>query len=1149
MKILAIGAIVAMSLLAAPSALSQMKKPHEWGNYEKVFGVVNGQRHYDFDVVATEASQRANVFYPGDSIRFRFQVVNNMPKAVDRDAVIRVIHYGTEGLEGDLWVPQIKQLGPEKDYTRRVRMDANGYCDVALAVDEPDEFGGYAVVFDLGDAGRRLATSFVYAMKPKVEPMQYPRQALDDLGPDYLNRVGVQAIRHGIGYMPTTSFGYRKFMEDVDKRMKEYKAHNVTMLLMIGEGGALMPLGTPRAHIDENGFMLRTKQDYVWLPSLDEDFKKFVKEVLLKYGWPRGPVTAVSLWNEPWEGISISGWQADMPRYREIYTKMAEAVLEARKEGVDVLVGGGDSNSNALDKFFGDGTMAMLPVFDFMSIHYQGMESPVLYPEFNNRKDHKGKVLIWDTESWVGNTDDRIGMVIAANRSAGYDRSMGIYGGYLQSGHQDDKVAVRTPSGVLRYPAVLPVWSQTAAICAVQNMIGERAFRRLLFPQGLPWVMLFDGYDGNPDDGTAVVAGDMSDAFGAENLLYRGVMLSDGVMRVKAHKSFRLYDFYGNEIPAEKGYYSIPLTWKGYYLRTDGSRGSFARLEKALAQAEISGYSPLDIAARDLTAPVESRPEFELVLTNVLNCRAKGALKVTLGDLALEYPAKIDIAPNSTSVVKVKVVGGTANPANDYPLAVTFTAVDGSVAELEETLHVNLISRRTVKVDGDLADWEGAIPQTVRADGKASLTVTEAAWYPFMSFDSGAKGMAQAWLGYDDDYFYFAAKVADSTPNPGGPRFATRDDDSYFYPDTAYMQTINAMHSVVGRSGGNVYWENTRTTQSIGVDLDLPSDRVTRAALYFPAVAQHGVEVTVTDRATGNELLQTRIDNLWNGAWVNLNLSGDVRIRCSAYGWWYTAKLAGVWLDETSVPATAAVSATLAGVDFDTVDNWAGVYGSAGYVSADGTSSLPSWAGFSVVEQDDAVALAWPDGVRRFTYRKQPTLPDGTVGTRFDNILIAFNVIPQGEDGLEAAAPGTMPGYIGYKCTDYEYALNPVAEEYGGGTEIWRMLAPGLPRKHFYPRQGKAAGEGAVEDGKLVIRRDGNTLFYECAIPMSEIPDVRKAIDSGEPIKFSFRVNDDTSGACMELAKGRSVAKRNSRAFHPDWKEHWSNEVGFGVEK
>lgn len=1133
----------------AATVAAQMKKPHEWGNYEEVFGVVNGLRHYDFDVLACEASQWANVFHPGDSIRFRLQFVNNSGRPVDTLASLRVIHYGTEGRQGDLWVPQIKAIGAERVYTAPVRMDAGGYCNITLDIDEPDVYGGYAVVADLGNLGRRLATAFVYAVEPRVEPMQYPRQALDDLGPDYLDRVGVRAIRHGIGYMPTTAGGYRKFMEDVDKRMKEYHAHGVTMLLMIGEGGALMPLGTPRPHLDDDGHMLRTKQDYVWLPALDDDFKAFVKDICLNYGWPRGPVTAVSLWNEPWEGISISGWQADMPRYREIYKKMAEAVLEARAEGVDVLVGGGDSNSNALDKFFGDGTMDMLPVFDFMSIHYQGMESPVLYPEFNKRKDHKGRVLIWDTESWVGNTDDRIGMVIAANRSAGYDRSMGIYGGYLQSGHQDDKVDVRTPAGILRYPAVLPVWSQTAAVCAVQNMIGERAFRRLLFPEGLPWVMLFDGYGNNPDDGTAVIAGDLSDAFGAENLLYRGVNLRDGNMRVKAHRTFRLYDFYGNEIKPSHGYYDIPLTWKGYYMRTDGSRASFARLEKALVAAEISGYSPLDIKARDLTAPVESRPEFELIVTNVLNRPAVGKLEVTLGKLALDYPERISIGANSTETVKVKVVGGNADPANDYPLSVDFTARDGAVASLQETLHVNLIGRASISVDGDLSDWEGQIPQTVRADGSASLTVTEAAWFPFMNFDDGAKGLARAYLACDDDYFYFAAKVADATPNEGGPRFATRDDDFYFYPDTAYMQTIRAMHAVLASSGGRTYWENTRTTQSIGVDLSLPAGRVTRCAMFFPAIAQHGVEVTVSDRATGNELLQTRIDNLWNGAWLNLDLSGDVRVRCSAYGWWYTAKLATLCFDVTDAASTAPTSASLAGVDFETLDGWRGRYGSSGYVGADGSSSLPPAIGFAIVEEDDIRPLPWPDGVRRFTYRRQPTLPDGTVGERFDNILIAFNVLPAGEDGMEAAAPGTMPGYIGYKCTDYEYALNPVAGQYGGGTEVWRLLAPGMPRKHFYPRQGKAAGEGAVDDARLVIRRDGGTLFYECAIPLTEMPAVKEAIDRGLPVKFSFRVNDDKSGACMELAKGRSVSKRNSRAFHPDWKEHWANEVIFGVQK
>ena len=66
-----------------------------------------------------------------------------------------------------------------------------------------------------------------------------------------------------------------------------------------------------------------------------------MRTLLERYGWPKGPVNAIELWNEPWEGISISGWGADMPRYRELYTRMAQGVEEARKNaGVQVLVGG-----------------------------------------------------------------------------------------------------------------------------------------------------------------------------------------------------------------------------------------------------------------------------------------------------------------------------------------------------------------------------------------------------------------------------------------------------------------------------------------------------------------------------------------------------------------------------------------------------------------------------------------------------------------------------------------------------------------------------------------------------------------------------------------------------------------------------------------
>lgn len=1204
--------LLGMSLLVSCgiSLFSQMKAPQDWVDYEKVMGVKNNLRYYDYDVTLIESSAPANVFWPGDKVCFKFQLLNNTKDVIDTEATVHVFRYGTRGIPNDIWLPRMVKLDYERIIPLHITITPNGYVNVPVAIDDIKDFGGYAVVFDLGEKGRRFGTSFAYSVKPSPVRMQYPKQSLDDLGVDFLQRVGVQSIRHGIPYISTTAPDYQKFMQDLADELKQYKDNNITVMLMFGEGrtASSIPLGTPRSHLDDNGCLLRTKQDLVWSPALDEDFKTYVKDICVRFGWPKGPVTAVCLWNEPWEGVSISGWQSDMIRYNEIYRKMAEGVIEARKEDADVLIGGGDSNSNALDKFFADGTMDMLPIFDFLSIHYQGMEAPVLYPEWNKRKYHKGKVKIWDTESWVGNTDDRIGLVVAANRSAGYDRSMGIFGGYMYSGDPNRSartVVVRTERGVETIAKPHAAWSAAAAMGAVQYLIGEREFNRLLFQNGLPWVMQFDGYENKKDDGTLVISGDLGDAFGAENILFRNVrsltearqqvelhkrlkMLSpelkeyrqikdeldkyhsmtDGKMIIKADPSFILYDFYGNKVSAEGTRLEIPLNYQGYYLRTDGSKGSFDKLVKAVSEARIEGYELLDIVAKDFVRPIEDKPEMELLLTNVLNRPVKGKLLVTLGDLSVSYPQTVSIKAHETKSVHVKVQDGTANAANEYPLYVYFDGGDDGFAVHWEDMHVNVIMPRSVVVDGNLDEWKGIVPQTLKGSSKASISLTEAAWHPYEQFDQNAEGFGQIYLAYDDEYFYFSAKVADKTPNKGTLRFETRNDDDCFYPDTAYMQTICAMHAdtvILTTSDANEsalqlpdrngrmlnYIENTATTHSIGIDLDLPYGQYTRTSFYLPNIRQNGVFVTVYDRDNGKELLRTRIDKLWNGVYLILDLSGRIRIRCTAEGWWYTAKLSGVFFDHSdSKPGRNESSALLVGRDFDTMGNWHGTYGNEGYLLIGETVSLPEGVKCAVVEEDDMIPLVWPEGVRRFSYRKRPTLPDGTSGVATDNILIAFNALPAGEDGMEAAAKGTMPRYIGYKCTDYEYALNTVAPEYGGGFEIWRMLVPGMPRKHFYPRQPKSPYDGAVKDGRLVTRRDHNTLYYECAIPWSELPDVKRLFDQGKTVKFSARINDDgAGGACMEIAKGRSVSKKNSRAFHPDWKEHWANEVEFGVVK
>ncbi len=178
--------------------------------------------------------------------------------------------------------------------------------------------------------------------------------------------------------------------------------------------------------------------------------------------------------------------------------------------------------------------------------------------------------------------------------------------------------------------------------------------------------MLFDGYDKNADDGTVVVCGDIGESFGAERILFRTVRglieatekeqlrklltdatltakqkdslnallkiyqpLTGGQMLLPANSTFRLYDFYGNPVAAANGKISIPLNTQGYYLRTDGSKGSFAKLVQALRTARIEGYEPVEIVAKDMTARITDRPVMQVQVTNILNRPVQGKLQIT----------------------------------------------------------------------------------------------------------------------------------------------------------------------------------------------------------------------------------------------------------------------------------------------------------------------------------------------------------------------------------------------------------------------------------------------------------------------------------------------------------------------------------------
>lgn len=988
----------------------------------------------------------ANVLYPKDNVTFTYQIENQSDQPLNATAKAELYTYRTEDDPQDgfqLWCTDARLLNSA---TLPLAVPAKGVATVQFTPKVPAACGAYVLIFDVPERGRIMASAFIRAPQPAGGRVQNPTYALDINGwrmvPEVFalwKRLGVKGTRVEWGAIPEKEWNDPKRRAEMDAQIKGLWDNDITLMLTVSDGGLKQPLGRFRPWLNDQAEIMDTKFDAAALPETDPEFRRWCADVCARYGWPKGPVNAMELWNEPWEGISISGWGADLPRYREIFTAMAQGVEDARRDaGCKVLIGGACSSMNTEDKLFGDGRDTFLKWLDFSSIHYQPMcPWPALVETWVNRKSEYGPTRAWDTESWFANVEGKIMPAIASMRASGLERTAGVLHDAVYDVDEFNLKDAATGKDSGQRARACHVLAPGVGVTATQAFIGQRAFKEILFPNGLPWVYVFDGLPeaktgaAQPEDGTVVVVGDIGSCHERRNLKFSTVLglsarqraaaiqaeldqlppgskdrqalekkllsakiLADGRMMIKAAGGARLYDSLGNEIKSSWGKLTVPLNGLAYVLRTNGKSGSMAKLLEALRAADISGYEPVEIKVHDLLQRVDRKPALRVTLTNVLNRELKGSLDVSAAGLTLASARQeLTLKPHETRDIDVAVTGGQAAPANSYATIITFAAAAAGLVRHQENVHANLIAKRSIVVDGDLKDWEGALPQTVTADGSLQSSLTEKAWLPFMPFEEKVgKGVATGYLAADDQFFYFAAKIADDTPYDGNVRFETRDDDQYYYPEVSY---------------------------------EVQKDK-------------------------------------------------------------------------------------------------------------DG-------------KETSRKELRWPADVRRYTYRKNPDLPSGD-GT--DNVLLAFGTSAPGTAGILACAPGAMPGFTASKVTDYEFALNQVAAKWGGGTEIFRLLAPGTPRKHFYPRQPKADKDGGpVKDGKLFMKRDGNTRIVETAIPWNELTEVKKRLDAGQSVRFTFRVNNNGNVAALELNANRSVSRTNTYALHDLWAQSWEPQTEFVLEK
>jgi hypothetical protein len=163
-----------------------------------------------------------------------------------------------------------------------------------------------------------------------------------------------------------------------------------------------------------------------------------------------------------------------------------------------------------------------------------------------------------------------------------------------------------------------------------------------------------------------------------------------------------------------------------------------------------------------------------------------------------------------------------------------------------------------------------------------------------------------------------------------------------------------------------------------------------------------------------------------------------------------------------------------------------------------------------------------------FVYRRSP---EAGIPFRRDRLQFAFDVSSGWHDMQPVAS--VADGFHAVPDTDYEYSLYWVDDNRNGSAELWRYLAPGVPRINDWPRQlrGKVT-TGPVSGAKVAVRREGNIYTYEAAIPRNELAGLE--LKPGTEFGFTF-VAGNSKGTNAYYGANKAVTKNNALTLHPYW--------------
>jgi hypothetical protein len=601
------------------------------------------------------SSQPGNVFYPGDSVDLKIKVTRgDEPLTSVTLEVLEIATRDNKYLSGSSQSgmsapPAVENLGSRAklDVPATVEDKAGATAVLeAKGLGVPARYGTYAVTVAPNGKKPQFLCTLLRAHKPKEgfdvsAPVFGEGQFLthDDQKPELirqraqtLGRLGIKGVRIELGWSEPQpgKYEWNRF-DALLGALAEAKVK--ALVTMGGHAGWAMPFGQPTpACIPE-------KPDHSCSPRNYEAFGKWIEAFCTRY-WNNGEgaLWAIEHWNEPWEGISISGWESDSVHYRNLMKLIAD---NARKVDPRIKTAAACSIMNTEDKFLvGENREEMAKLVDLFTDHYVPARTSYgpMVAKFWGKEST-------DTESWIAATELLLPQVVCQFLASGQDRVTPWHPAMTY---------FNVPGAPMQYQMPNPV----ALASNVFNVFCTgRPFQRVLFLNHLPWAFQF----GKGDDAVVVFFGRLFAPHGADpadNLWWQFNLQEGGQLAIAEADTLEFYDVAGNREFEGQKTVVLPVNYLPHYIRAP--KGGAELMLERLKAARFEGVRPVEIIARDLTQTVDAaNAAARVTLHNLLNQPLKGTLTVTppAGLTLKTTSAAVELEPGQSKELEFAIAG------------------------------------------------------------------------------------------------------------------------------------------------------------------------------------------------------------------------------------------------------------------------------------------------------------------------------------------------------------------------------------------------------------------------------------------------------------------------------------------------------------